>query len=90
VSRRRSGESREPSHILGPDSHRGPWIPAFAEILKRYIILHLGPILSNAQATELDVLRIRLCLCKIKYGGFTLTYLFEDAVFSTFYWVLLI
>ena len=51
-------------------------IPAKAEILKRYIILHLEPILSNAQAMELDELRIRLCLCKIKYGGvFWITFL---------------
>jgi len=46
-------------------------IPAKAEILKRYIILHLEPILSSTQATELDVLRIRLYVCKIKYGGIT-------------------
>jgi hypothetical protein len=46
-------------------------IPAKAEILKWYIILHLEPILSNAQAKELDIVSIRLCFCQIKYGGFT-------------------
>ncbi len=30
ASRRRPGESREPSERLGPGFHREPWIPAFA------------------------------------------------------------
>ncbi len=30
ASRRRAGESREPSQILNPGFHRGPWVPAFA------------------------------------------------------------
>jgi len=51
-------------------------VPPEAEIFKRYIILHLESILSNTQAMELDVLRIRLCLCKIKYGASTCSPLF--------------
>ena len=61
------------------DYSRGP---AKAEILKWYIILHLEPISSNTRATELGVFRIRLCLCKIKYGGFICPLFFKGAVFS--------
>jgi phosphoglycerate transport regulatory protein PgtC len=62
-----------------------PIIPAKAEILKGYFILHVEQILSNTQATELNVLRIRLCLCKIKCGGLTWYLFFWNAIFSTFY-----
>jgi hypothetical protein len=62
--------STKPAPYLIPGNRVFFWIPAFAEILKRYIILHLEPISQMQQATELHILRIRLHLCKIKYGGF--------------------
>jgi len=62
----------------------GHVIPAKAEILKRDIILHLEPILSNTQATELDILGFGQVCCKIKYDGFTWTPLFRDVVFAIF------
>jgi hypothetical protein len=35
---------------------------------------------------ELDILRIRLCLCKIKYGGFIWSLLFNNVSIAAFYW----
>jgi hypothetical protein len=42
--------------------------PAEAEFLRRYIVLHMKPILSNTQASELNVFRIWPYSCQIKYG----------------------
>ena len=65
-------ERASPGRGLSPPRSRllpGARIPASAEILKRYIFLHVEPVLSNPQAAGLDILRVRLYLCKIKYGG---------------------
>jgi len=47
------------THFVIPDLIRNPvfsiWIPAFAEILKRHIILHLEPILSNTRVKVLGI-----------------------------------
>jgi len=59
-------------------------IPAEAEILRRYIVLHMEPILSNTQGPELDAFRIRPCLCKIKYGELSGYAVFGDAIFYSF------
>ena len=57
------------------------WIPAFAEILNRYIILHLESVLSNKQAMELDILQDSALCCQIKYGAFARLIPLGDAVF---------
>ena len=64
------------------------WIPAFSEILKWQIILHLKPMLSNKRVKVLCTFDIMNpffeSFSKIKYGGLYMTSVFDKAQYGYF------